>query len=327
MVLVTGASGFLGGELVKQLVANSESVRIIKRPNSKITHLDSILHKIEIVEADILDVPSLEIAFDGVEKIYHAAAIIGFDGSFYDQMYKTNIEGTANVVNIAKDKGVKKILHISSIAAIGGKPNAIITEKTTWEKNKWTTHYGITKMLAEREIYRGIAEGLEAVIVNPGIIIGVGNDEHKSLLKLFKRIADKKMPFYTNGKNSFIDVIDVAKTSILLMNSNINAERFILVNENIYLKDYFKKIAIEMNVDAPKRALNYTNGKLLVFADWLSSKFTSKKRRLTKENLKISLEEFNYSNEKIKQALQIDFIQTDETIKNIAKEINNNGRN
>lgn len=318
MVLVTGASGFLGSELVKQLVANGDSVRIIVRKTSSTSHLESILNKIEIVEADILDVPSLETAFDGIEKIYHSAAIIGFDDTFYDDMYKTNIEGTANVVNIALDKGIKKILHISSIAAIGGKPNELITEETKWEKNKWTTEYGITKMLAEREIWRGIQEGLEAVIVNPGIIIGVGNTENKSFIDLFKRIANQKMPFYTTGTNAYVDVADVAKVSILLMNSNINAEQFIVINENISFKDYVEKIAKIMQVDPPKRALNNTNGKLFVFADWLLSNLTGRKRRLTKENLKISLEEFTYSNEKIKEKLNYEFIDTDVTIEKIA---------
>ena len=322
MVLVTGASGFLGGELVKQLVANGESVRIIVRKSSQISHLNSILQQLDIVEADILDVSSLEIAFEGIDKIYHSAAIIGYDGSYYDSMYKTNVEGTANVVNIALDKGVKKILHVSSIAAIGGKPHEEITEETKWEKNQWTTQYGITKMLAEREIFRGISEGLEAVIVNPGIIIGVGNDEHKSLIQLFKRIANKKMPFYTNGTNGFIDIEDVAKASILLMNSDVSAERFILVNENISFKNYFEKIAKAVNVEAPKKALNNSNGNLFVLADWLSSKLTGKKRSLTKENLKVSLEEFLYSNEKIKKQLDFNFIDLDETIHKIASNLN-----
>ena len=321
MVLVTGASGFLGGELVKQLIAKGESVRIIIRKSSQISHLNAIIHQLDVVEADILDVPSLEIAFEGIEKIYHSAAIIGYDESFYDSMYKTNIEGTANVVNIALDKGVKKILHVSSIAAIGGKPKEEITEETKWEKNQWTTHYGITKMMAEREIWRGISEGLEAVIVNPGIIIGVGNDEHKSLIQLFKRITNKKMPFYTNGTNGFIDIEDVAKASILLMNSDVSAERFILVNENISFKNYFEKIANAVNVKAPKNALNKTNGKLFVFVDWLSSKFTHKKRSLTKENLKVSLEEFLYANEKIKKQLNFNFIDFDETIRKIAQQL------
>jgi dihydroflavonol-4-reductase len=321
MVLVTGASGFLGGELVKQLVANGESVRIIKRSNSKLSHLHSVIHQLDVVEADILDVPSLEIAFEGIEKIYHSAAIIGYDESYYDAMYKTNIEGTANVVNVALTKNVKKILHVSSIAAIGGKPNELITEETKWEKNQWTTHYGITKMLAEREIWRGISEGVDAVIVNPGIIIGVGNDEHKSLIQLFKRIANKKMPFYTNGANGFIDVEDVAKASILLMNSEMKSERYILINENISFKDYFEKIAKVLNVEAPKRALNKTNGNLFVLLDWLLSRFSVRKRSLTKENLKISLENFSYSNQKIKKTLEIDFIDFDETIRKIAQQL------
>ena len=122
MVLVTGASGFLGGEIVKQLVAQGESVRIIVRKNSSLTHLNNFLQQIEIAEADILDIPSLENAFDGIEKIYHSAAVIGYDKSYYERMYKCNIEGTANVVNVALAKGVKKLLHVSSIASIGGKP-------------------------------------------------------------------------------------------------------------------------------------------------------------------------------------------------------------
>ncbi|MFN8282967.1 MAG: NAD-dependent epimerase/dehydratase family protein [Chitinophagales bacterium] len=322
MILVTGASGFLGGELVKQLVANGESVRIIKRKNSSLSYLQSIIHKIDVVEADILDVPSLEIAFDGIEKIYHSAAVIGYDSSYYDAMYKTNIEGTANVVNVALTKKVKKILHVSSIAAIGGKPNELIDENTKWEKNEWTTHYGITKMLAEREIYRGIAEGLEAVIVNPGIIIGVGNDEHKSLIQLFKRIATNKMPFYTNGTNGFVDVEDVAKASILLMNSNVNNERFILINENVSFKNYFEKIASSVHVKPPKKALSKTSGNLFVFLDWLSSKLSGKKRGLTQENLKVSLENFKYSNYKIKQQLNFEFIPIDETIQKVANQLN-----
>lgn len=322
MVLVTGASGFLGGELVKQLVANGESVRVIKRANSNLTYLQNIIHKIDIVEADILDVPSLEIAFEGVEKIYHSAAVIGYDASYYDSMYKTNIEGTANVVNMALDKGVKKLLHISSIAAIGGKPNELIDEETKWEKNEWTTHYGITKMLAEREVYRGISEGLDAVIVNPGIIIGIGNDEHKSLIQLFKRIANKKMPFYTTGTNGFIDVEDVVKASIQLMNSTVSAERFILINENISFKNYFEKIAKATNVEAPKKALNKTNGRFFVFADWLLSKLNNRKRGLTKENLKVSVENFSYSNQKIKEQFNFNFIDFDETIAKIASTIN-----
>jgi nucleoside-diphosphate-sugar epimerase len=322
MVLVTGASGFLGGELVKQLVEKGESVRIIKRADSEISHLDSIINKIEIVQADILDVPSLEIAFNGIEKIYHCAAVIGYDDSVYDAMYKCNIEGTANVVNVALSKDIKKLLHVSSIAAIGGKPNELITEDTKWENNQWTTHYGITKMLAEREVWRGIQEGLESVIVNPGIILGASNNEHKATTRVFKRIADKKMPFYSNGTNGFIDVADVVKITIQLMNSDIHSERFILISENSSFKEYFERIAGQLNVEAPKKVLNKSLGNLFILLDWLASKFNNRKRGLTKEILKVSLEKFEYSNEKIKKRLNYRFIPIEETIHKIAQRLN-----
>jgi dihydroflavonol-4-reductase len=321
MILVTGASGFLGSELVKQLVANNESVRIIVRPSSDISHLASIKDKIEIMEGDILDVPSLEIAMDGIEKIYHSAAVIGYDDSFYDSMYKCNIEGTANVVNIALSKGIKKLLHVSSIAAIGGKPNDLISEETKWEKNEWTTHYGITKMLAEREVWRAEQEGLEVVMVNPGIILGSSSNENKATMRVFKRIASGKMPFYSNGTNGFIDVRDVARICIQLMNSPVNSERFILINQNLSFKDYFERIAKRLNVQPPKRALNKTLGNVFLFADWMASTLSRRKRSFTKEIFKVSMEHFEYSNEKIKRQLDYTFIPFDETIDTIAQQL------
>jgi dihydroflavonol-4-reductase len=321
MILVTGASGFLGSELVKQLIANGESVRIIVRPSSDISDLASIKDKIEIMEGDILDVPSLEIAMDGIEKIYHSAAVIGYDDSFYDSMYKCNIEGTANVVNVALTKGIKKLLHVSSIAAIGGKPNDLISEDTKWEKNEWTTHYGITKMLAEREVWRAEQEGLEVVVVNPGIILGSSSNENKATMRVFKRIACGKMPFYSNGTNGFIDVRDVAKICIQLMNSPIHSERFILINQNLSFKDYFERIAKRLNVQPPKRALNKTLGNVFLFADWMASTLSRRKRSFTKEIFKVSMEHFEYSNEKIKRQLDYTFIPFDETIDNIAQQL------
>ncbi len=322
MVLVTGASGFLGGEIVKQLVAQGESVRIIVRKNSSLTHLNNFLQQIEIAEADILDIPSLENAFDGIEKIYHSAAVIGYDKSYYERMYKCNIEGTANVVNVALAKGVKKLLHVSSIASIGGKPNERITEETKWEKNEWTAHYGITKMLAEREVWRGIQEGLKAVIVNPGIIIGVGHED-KSTMRIFRKIQQQRLPFYSNGTNGFVDVSDVASCCIQLMNSNVQSERFIIISENKSFKYYFETIAKTLQVPPPKLRLNKILGWFFVCLDWLISTLFFKKRGLTKENLIISIEPFEYANDKIKKQLNYTFIPMEKSIEKIAKQLKN----
>lgn len=328
MVLVTGASGFLGGALVRQLVADGVAVRIIKRSHSDISHLDDIRDKIDISEGDVLDIPSLEIAMEGVDCIYHSAAVIGYDASYYDAMYKCNIEGTANVVNTALYKGVRRILHVSSIAAIGGKPEELITENTKWEKNQWTTHYGITKMLAEREIWRGIQEGLEGVIVNPGIIIGTSHNQNKATMRVFKQIASRKMPFYTNGTNGFIDVRDVVNCSIQLMNGPFQADRYILIAENRTFKSYFEAIARQLQVPAPRFALNKCIGFAAAAADRFASWLVpSRKRGISSENLKVSLETFRYSNDKIKQALNYQFTPLEDTIAIIAQQIStDNGR-
>ncbi|HNE49872.1 MAG TPA: NAD-dependent epimerase/dehydratase family protein [Chitinophagales bacterium] len=320
MFLVTGASGFLGAVVARHLVAKGERVRILIRPTSTIAHLQDIQHRLEIVEGDILDVTSLENAFIGVKKIIHCAAVVSYDSTNYDIMYKTNIEGTANVVNIALASEIEKIVHVSSIAAIGGKPDELITEETKWEKNKWTTHYGITKMLAEREIFRGIAEGLNAVIVNPGIILGWGKDD-KATLRIFKRIQHQKMPFYTNGTNGFVAVEDVAAICIQLAEMQITAERFILVAENTSFKNYFYKIAAQLQVPPPKRMLTSFLAAFFILLDWMVSFFTRRKRNITKENVKISLEKFEYSNAKIKQTLGYTFISLEETIEKIAMQL------
>ena len=320
MVLVTGASGFLGGELVKQLVANGEQVRIIIREKSNINHLDAIKDKLEIFQADILDIPSLEIALEGVDEVYHSAAIISYANRNYDAMYKCNVEGTANLVNLSIEKNIKKLVHISSIAAIGGKPNECITEETKWEKNKWTTQYGITKMLAEREIWRGVAEGLNAVIVNPGIIIGAGRD-NKATMRVFNLIAQVKMPFYSIGTNGFIDVKDVAQCSIQLMKQTVSAQRFILIAGNYSFKYYFETIAKNFQVKPPKWKLNKYIGKIAVTADWFISFLKRKEPSLTNENMKVSLENFEYSKEKIKQQLAYTFIPIEQSIQEIVSHI------
>jgi nucleoside-diphosphate-sugar epimerase len=319
MVLVTGASGFLGGELVKQLVARGEKVRIIRRPQSNLFFLKTMESQLEILEGDILDITSLEEAMTGVDKVYHSAAMISYDSASHDQMYKVNVEGTANVVNAALKMQVKKLLHVSSIAAIGAKPGPEpITETVKWEKHPCNTYYGITKMLAEREVFRGIEEGLPAVIINPGIIVGTGHDEHKATMRVFKRIAGGKFPFFMRGTNGFADVEDVAKAAILLMDSDLQGERFIAVSENWHFRKYFDTVAESLGAPRAKFEITPGFGRILSFADWMRSKFFSAKRTLTKENLVVMLEDFNYSNEKIREALGFEFKPLKRSIEEIA---------
>jgi nucleoside-diphosphate-sugar epimerase len=242
-------------------------------------------------------------------------------------MYKTNIEGTSNVVNVALSSGVKKMLYMSSIAAIGGKPNEIITENTKWEDNEWTTNYGITKQMAERQIFRGIEEGLQATIINPGMVVGVGNNENKSTVRLLKHIAEQKMPFYPAGATGFVDVEDVARLSILLMQGNYNGERFIAVSENRRFKQYFEAIAQALNVEPPKKQLNRFTSSVFYNMDALLSFFNQQRKRgYTKESAKVAMENFNYSNQKIKENINYQFVPLEQTLQKTVKEYKNGNR-
>ena len=317
LTLVTGGTGFLGSLLVKKLVAAGEKVRVIHRANSDLSVLSDVNDKIEFVEADILDIPSLEKAFAGVTKIYHSAALISYDASERDLLFKINVEGTANVVNIALYHQVKRLLFVSSIAAIGGLPDTIIDETAKWEKNPYETQYGISKKLAEHEVFRGIAEGLDAVIVNPGVILGPGFWEQKNAAKLFIAV-EKGFPFFTNGTNGYVDVEDVVNISIQLMNSDIKEERFILISENVSLKKIISTVATLLNKKPPSIEIRGFLAKTLPVADWFWSKIKHKKRSLTAENLMVSLQNFQYDNHKIKKAIGFQFKPVDETLKKIA---------
>lgn len=185
MILVTGGTGFLGSYLLRALVTAGKPVRALYRRHIPDQLLD-VKDRVEWVQGDVLDVGSLEEAMQGVAQVYHCAAIVSFHPDRRAQMLKINVEGTANVVNIALDAGVKKLVHVSSVAALGrAKEQAAINERSQWEESSNNSYYAISKHLSEMEIWRGIAEGLPAVIVNPSIILGSGywHDGSGMLLK------------------------------------------------------------------------------------------------------------------------------------------------
>src|SRR3970040_1476971 len=231
MFLVTGATGLVGAHLVLHLIEIGESVRAIYRNLESIQKTkdlfllykkESFFKKSDWCQADITDVPSLEIAFENVEYVYHCASLISFDPKDENLLRKTNIEGTANIVNCCIAKAVKKLCFVSTIAALGDlKENEkIITEEAEWNPEKPHSDYAISKYGAEMEIWRGQQEGLETVIINPGVIIGHGFWEQGSGL-LFKKVANG-LSFYTKGITGFIAVPAVVQFAVKLR-KNTNA--------------------------------------------------------------------------------------------------------
>jgi len=255
MVLVTGASGFLGRQLVRYLSAQGAIVRALYHkhpPTGDITSLQGI----EWLKCDLLDIFDVEEALTGTTDIYHCAAIVSFNPRLRDEMLHFNPESTANVVNQALVQGIRKMVYVSSVAALGrpGDAKKEITEEEEWGESEYNSAYGLSKYLAEMEVWRGIGEGLNAVIVNPGIILGAGNG-HDLSAQLMK-VVYKEFPFYTKGVNSWVGADDVVKAMVMLMVSDVAAERFIVSAGNFSYREIFTLMANALNKKPPRYYAN-----------------------------------------------------------------------
>lgn len=303
-ILVTGGTGFLGAYIIKQLLADGFAVRAIKRANSTLPFFidKDILNKAEWVEGDILDVTSLENAMQDIDTVIHSAAVVSFAKKERNKMYHVNIEGTANVVNIALQKNIRRFVYISSVAALGRKKDSSRVDETAkWEENPVNTHYAITKYKAELEVWRGFAEGLEGVILNPATILGYG-DWRGGSNAIFKNVYDE-FGWYTNGINGFTDVEDVARATVLLMKTNITEQRYIICNDNWSFKKLFDTMADNFNKKRPsKEATPFLSG-IAWRLEWLKSLFNGKSPLVTKESAKVAISETFFDSDKLLKAL------------------------
>jgi dihydroflavonol-4-reductase len=320
MVLVTGGTGFLGSYIIKQLIEKGYAVRAIRR-SSKLPDWISpaIFNKVEWVDGDVLDVVSLEDAMEGVDIVIHSAAVVSFIKKDRANMYQVNVEGTANVVNIALEKNVKRLVHISSVAALGRTANGgHVNEEKKWEESNVNTHYAISKFKAELHVWRGMSEGLDAVILNPSTILGYG-DWHSSSCAIFKQIHTG-FKWYTSGINGFVHVEDVAKASILLMESDITEQRFIVSGDSWPFKKLQDTIADGFGKTKPSR---YATPFLLAVAwriEKLKSLFSGKKPVLTKESARVAQSQTWFENDKLLKALPgFSFTPLEETIREACK--------
>lgn len=318
MILVTGATGFLGAELVFQLLQTEAMVRCIKRKNSvipeKLTHFST---QIEWHPADILDYADLEDAFEGVTQVYHCAAMVSFDEKLKAKMLQVNAEGTSNIVNLSLAGGVKKLVYVSSIAALGtAKANGLIDESCFWEGFEVKDAYAVSKYRAEMEVWRGINEGLNAVIVNPSVIIGADAGTSGSGA-LFESVKNG-LNYYTRGATGFVDVEDVARCMILLMHKPVKQERFIINSENISYQNLFKQIAQELQITEPKKLAKPWMLSLAWRFTAIKNYFLGKKGGINKTIAKTADKVSKYDNSKLKTLLSYQFIPIKVSITKIA---------
>jgi len=323
MIFITGASGLLGASLIETLFvkhdgASNLQVRALYRKQiPAIPYAD----KIDWIEGDVLDVVVLEKALEGVEQVYHCAAIVSFHPKLKQKMHATNIDGTANVVNACIDAGIKKLLFVSSVAALGRiREDAPINETMNWSEETSNSEYGKTKYLAEMEVWRGIGEGLDAVIVNPVIILGNGS-WHTGSTSIFKSVYNR-FPWYTGGASGFVDVKDVSNAMTALMNSNITAQRFIISGHNSPYRTIFNLIADAFKVPRPHKRVTPLLAAIVWRIEAVKTFFTGSSPLLTKETTLTAQAVVNFDNTKLLKALP-DFSYTplEETIHRVAGEL------
>lgn len=332
MILVTGGTGLVGAHLLLHLVENEDSIRAIYRQADAIKKTKSLFQlyqkehlftKIDWVLADIIDVPSLPMAFKNIDYVYHCAGLISYDPNDEELLRKINIEGTANIVNFCIDNKIKKLCHVSSIAALGNlsyrqaglaSHENEVTEDT--ERNPEAPHsdYAISKYGAEIEVWRAQQEGLDCVVINPGVILGITSNWDEGSGKIFKTIS-KGMHFYTKGTSGFVSVTDVSKIMFQLMNSSYKNEKYTVVAENIVFQDLINLIADGLKVKKPRFEAQKWLLELIWRIDWVSSNLFFQKRKLSKLMVKSLFSLDLYDNSKIKTTLDFKFESVDDCIK------------
>ncbi|MDB5023198.1 MAG: family NAD(P)-dependent oxidoreductase [Mucilaginibacter sp.] len=318
MILVTGATGFLGSEVAKQLVLGGNRIRCIKRSSSKIPALLSPFDKnITWVEADLLDIFALGNALAEITQVYNCAAFVSLKQADKEPMIYTNVTGTGNLVNLCVQNGIR-LVHVSSVAAVGqAKPGELINEKHHLDQAAETDGYAISKLESEMEVWRGIAEGLDAVIVNPSIIIGASAGVEGSGA-LFETVR-KGLKFYTLGSMGFVDVEDVAKCMIALMNSGIHSERFIVSAENHNYKDLTAEIAQCFGIKPPATLAKPWMMELAWRGAALAAAITCNPPAIDKVSARAASITRNFDNSKIKKATGMEFKPLNESVKEVCQ--------
>ena len=320
----------VGAHLLYFLLKENEVVRGIHRNASdreavkRIFKLyssdyETVFKRIDWVEADILDIPELTKAFVDVNRVFHCAASINFNPSKYKFLKKVNVEGTANIVNLCLANKVEKLCYVSSVATFGSaRLGKEVNENSEWNPDEKNNVYAITKYAGEMEVWRGTQEGLDALIVNPGIILGTSPNEAGS--GIIPSLASRGVSYYPSGGMGIIDVQDVVKAMILLMKSGIKNDQFILVSQNISYKDILSRFAVVYGKNPPTKKLSKTLMGYLSGIDWISNILFGTKRRLPKSLVKSMFTISSYSSSKIKDAIGFKFTPLEETINRIFEE-------
>ncbi|SRR5690606_12344257 len=324
VILVTGGTGFLGSTLIKLLIEQGHAVLATKRSSSAIPEMLKSSSLIEWIDADVTDYFALADIFVNINQVYHCAAKVSYQKEDAYELFQVNVEGTAHIVNLCLEHQAR-LVHVSSIAALGSrKDNKPVNEADKWEYDPKMSNYALSKYKSELEVWRGINEGLDAVIVNPSVIMGLGS--YKKGSGAIFELVNNGIKIFTGGSVGIVDVEDVTKIMFQLMNSDIKSERFILNSENISNKELLYRIAQLIDKKPPTLKAN----NLMLSAAWRMAKvlslMTGKKPVITEESVQAAASLLAFSNEKITKAINYSFKPLNHTLQEIANTYYKNDR-
>jgi dihydroflavonol-4-reductase len=313
MIAVTGANGLLGSFIVRKLLAAGLPFIAVKRKHGDTSLLHDITDKIKWANADVNDPVVLEEVLKGVTCVIHVAAIVSFNPREKDLIHEVNVIGTRNVVNACLTLGVKKLIHISSVAALGRlKGQELVSENNKWVDNPLNSTYAESKYKAELEVYRGYEEGLQTTILNPSVILAPA-DWNKSSAKLFKYVW-KERRFYIDNDFNYVDVRDVSEAAVRMISEPFSGHRFIVNAGRLPLIQFFSLVATRFNKRPPSIRANSGLLKILAFLEMTRSRLTGSAPLITSETARLANTHFFFSNEKIKKQLNFEFKSIDETL-------------
>lgn len=302
---VTGATGFLGSTLVRRLLADGHEVRALKRESSSLDLIGDARDAVTWTTGDLFDHAALAEGMSGADVVFHCAAYLGFEGKkSRNLLYRINVDGTAAVVNAAIEHGVGRLVHTSSIAALGRSEHRTqcLDETVEWIDSPLNTGYGHSKYLAELEVHRGIAEGLDAVMVNPSLVMGPGR-AGENTMQIVDQVRNRKLPFCPPGSTNVVDVEDVVDGLLLALDKGSTGNRYILSGHNMPWTEIIAELARALGVPPPVRTISRP---LLMTAAVFSElasfvfRFTP---LITRETARLSLSMSCYDNTKARTEL------------------------
>jgi dihydroflavonol-4-reductase len=326
-ILITGATGLVGSALTRQLVDQGADVRILRRATSRLDLLGEAARQVEHATGDVTDPASVAAALAGVQQVYHTAGFLGFGGHRdRPQLHRVNVGGTAHVVNAALASGVERLVHTSSIAALGRpeQPQGPVDETAEWHSSRYNSHYAISKHLAELEVYRGIAEGLDAVLVNPSLVFGVGRPGENTR-QIAEKVRDGAIPAVPVGGTNVVDVQDVAAGHLRAMERGETGERYILGSENLSWEAILHTLAAAFGTAPPQRTLPPALGQAIAWLTEGWAVLTRTRPLLTRETARNASLFYHYDNRKAVEALGCRFRPFEATARRLAAALGSPG--